>query len=291
MDTLIKRKIDLEPYIDRRYDSPTWGTLTASSFYIKVKLTQNIDDSGLFTDMFFTPSGTSTNITYEPLKQSLINSGYTFPFMSGVKPNMSTAYTETELISLRLPAKKISDYFYYLNSKITGATDSKIEGVRSYNINNPFRVNFNTKTETYINYKNQVINGVDRVKSMGEPNVYVFDTSDDVNLGTPNQISGLRYSDYSGLTRNVVINGVLQEIPLTTVNYIGEGWNQTNTSLSASIKEEFLFGITAVLPTKSDLFIDRGTTNVMDMHLRMSEIKNLSQLENYGNGFYKLNKQ
>lgn len=291
MDTLIKRKIDLEPYIDRRYDSPTWGTLTATSFYIKINLTQTIDDAGLFTDMPFIPSGSSVTLSYEPLKQKLINSGYTFPFMSGIKPNMSTGYTESELVSLRIPSKKISDYFYYLNLKITGATDSKIEGVRSYNITNPFRVNFNTKTETYLNYKNQLINGVDRVKSMGEPNIYVFDTTDDVNLGTQNQINGLRYSDYSGLTREVVIEGVLTEIPLTTVDYIGEGWNQTNTSLSASLKEEFLFGITSVFPTKSDLFIDRGATNVMDMHLRMSEIKNLSQLQNYGNGFFKLNKQ
>jgi hypothetical protein len=31
-------------------------------------------------------------------------------------------------------------------------------------------------------------------------------------------------------------------IPLTTVSYIGEGFNETNTSLSASIKE-YLFGI------------------------------------------------
>ncbi len=291
MDTLIKRKIDLEPYIDRRYDSPTWGAVTADSFYVKVILTQNIDDTGLFTDALFVPTGNTSNLTYEPLKQSLINSGYTFPFMSGIKPNMNTALNENELISLRLPSKKLEDYYYFINSKIVAGTDSKIEGVRSYNILNPFRINFNTKTEQYTNYNNEVVDGVDRIKTMGEPSIYVFDTLNDENLGTENQVYGLRYLDYSGLTREVLIDGVTEEIPLTTVDYIGEGWNSTNTSLFASVKEEFLFGITSVLPTESDLFIDRGATNVMDMHLRMSEVKNLSQLESYGNGFFKLNKQ
>ncbi len=292
MDTLIKRKIYLEDSIDRSYNSKNWGTLTATSFYIKVILTQNIDDSGLFTDDVFIPSGnTGTTLTYQPLKQSLSDSGYTFPFMSGVKPIMNSKLSDYDLMTLRLPSKKIEDYYYFTNSKISGATDSKIEGVRSYNILDPFRINFNVNTETYFNYKNQLVNGVDRIKTINEPSIYVFDTVDDVNLGTENQIHGLRYLDYTGLTRNVVIDDVSEQIPLTIVNYIGEGWNKTNTSLSASLKEEYLFGITEVKPTESDLFIDRGATNVMDMHLRMSEVKNLSQLEKYGNGFFNLNKQ
>ena len=48
---LIKRKIVLEDSTDRNYNSSTWGTVTASTFYINVFLTQNIDDMGLFTDL------------------------------------------------------------------------------------------------------------------------------------------------------------------------------------------------------------------------------------------------
>jgi hypothetical protein len=36
---------------------------------------------------------------------------------------------------------------------------------------------------------------------------------------------------------------------------------------------------------ESDVFIDRGVISVMDMHLRLSEIKDTKQLERYGNGF------
>lgn len=287
---VIKRKIDLEPYIDRRYNSETWGTLTATSFYVKIKLTQTLDDSALFTDSLFLPTG-STMPSYTPLKEKLASSGYTFPFMNGVKPVMNPIVTEYDLMTLRLPSKKIQDYYYYGNLKITGSTDSKIEDVRSYDLAVPFKVDFNINTDTYRNYKNVSVDGVDRVKNMGEPSIYVFDTPDDGNLGTANQVYGLRYLDYTGITNNVVIDGESVSIPLTVVNYVGEGWNQTNTSLFASIKEEYLFGITAVKPTDSDLYLDRGATNVLDMHLRMSEVKNLSQLQNYGNGYYKLNKQ
>ncbi len=289
-DSLIKRKIYLEPYIDRTDNSKTWGTLTATSFYVKIVLTQTIDDSGLFTDMFFIPSASTSNLTYEPLKQSLINSGYTFPFMTGGTPTMTTGSTYDD-VTLRYPSKKLPDYFYITNTKITGATDSKIEGVKSYNLLDPYRINFDVKTERYLNYNGVTIDGVDRIKIIGEPSIYVFDTPNDVNLGTQNQVYGLRYLDYSGITRNVTIEGENQIIPLTVVDYIGEGWNKTNTALSASTKEEYLLGITSVFPTESDLFIDRGATNVLDMHLRMSEIKNLEQLSKYGNGFYKLNKQ
>jgi hypothetical protein len=44
------------------------------------------------------------------------------------------------------------------------------------------------------------------------------------------------------------------------------------------------------LHRSSDVFIDRGVISVMDMHLRLSEIKDIKQLERYGNGFIKLNK-
>ena len=79
-------------------------------------------------------------------------------------------------------------------------------------------------------------------------------------------------------------------IPLTNFNYKGQGWNETDVSLSALTKEEYLFGIISPPEVQSDVFIDRGETTVMDKHLRMSEIKNLGQLERYGNGYYNLTK-
>jgi hypothetical protein len=118
---------------------------------------------------------------------------------------------------------------------------------------------------------------VDRVTQLGTAFTYTFGADkNDPNIGTRNQQNGLLYIDYSG--------GLVQ----TQVSFHGEGWNETNTSLSAITKEEYLFGIVSKPEIESDLFIDRGITTVFDKHLRLSEITNLSELARYGKGYYNL---
>lgn len=285
---VIKRKILLEDSVDRTLNSETWGTLTASTFYLNILLTQDIDDMGLFTDTeFINKDKVDTSVDYSVLVSKLNTLGYVFPFMMGAQPQTLTNVNGVDKITLRLPNSVESDYYAFGNQPITGVTDSKIEDVRSYNENNPYRINFNIATDTYVNYDNVTIFGVDRIKSMNEPKIYVFDTENDNDLGTNNQVSGIQYLDYSGSVSN--ITGEIT--PITNFRFIGEGWNQTNTSLSALTKEEYLFGIISSPEVQSDVFIDRGATSVMDMHLRLSEIRNISELTRYGNGFYKVNKQ
>lgn len=287
-----KRKILLEDSTDRTANSPTWGTITATSFYVKVMLVQDIDDMGMFTDIDYIeldPIGVIPNYTELITKLNL--SGFTFPFMSGILPLPMTGLTGTNEIVLRLPTSVESTYYNYGNLPITGSTDSKIEDVKSYDLAVPFKLGFDMGVETYTSYTNTVINGVDRVSSMGEPTIYVFDTPDDANLGTQNQVYGLQYQDYTGQTRQVIIDGSATNIPVTNYRYIGEGWNETDVSLSALTKQEYLFGIISPPEVQSDVFIDRGITSVMDMHLRLSEIRDLGELSRYGNGYYKLNKQ
>jgi hypothetical protein len=240
---IIKRKILLEDSIDRTYNSPTYGTLTATSFYLKVLLTQSSDDMGIFTDMDYEigPSG----------------------------------LTE-------------SDFYDFGGKNISGFTDSKIDDVRSYNANTPYRVNFDVQTEDYLDFDGNLVSGVDRVTQVGAINTYVIGTDkNDPSIGTTGQTSGLLYQDFSGQTRTIDDETI---IGMTSVDYIGQGWNQTNTSLSALTKEEYLFGIISPPEVQSDVFIDRGETSVIEKHLKMSEISNLGELERYGNKFYKLNK-
>ncbi len=293
---VIKRKILLEDSTDRTYNSPTWGVMTATSFYINVMITQNMDDMGLFTDIdYITEDNSNSNLNpsvfYSDLYNKLSFSGISFPFMSSIIPGPMTGITGTTEITLRLPSSVESDYYNYTNSLITGATDTKIDDVRSYSAGTPFIVGFDMATEVYNNYTGATINGVNRVVSIGEPRIYVFDTPVDANIGTNNQIYGLQYLDYTGNTRQVVIDGMASSIPVTNFRYIGEGWNETNVSLSALTKEEYLFGIISPPEVQSDVFIDRGITTVMDKHLRLSEIKDLGMLSRYGNGYYNLTRQ
>jgi hypothetical protein len=101
----------------------------------------------------------------------------------------------------------------------------------------------------------------------------------------------LQYKDYTGQTRTVIIDGAKKKTFVTSFSYVGEGINETNVSISALTKEEYLFGIISPPEVQSDVFIDRGITTVMDKHLKMSEIKNLGELIRYGNGYYKLTRE
>ena len=290
---VVKRKILLENSIDRSFNSPNWGTITASTFYINVFLTQSIDDMGLFTDIEYFSADTAnpTPVDYTILTTKLLSSGYTFPFMVNLFVYPTTGLTETDLVTLRLPSETESSFYNYMNLPVTGVTDSKIDDLRSYDELNRYRIGFDMEAETYNNYENITVNGISRILSNSEPKTYVFDTENDSLMGTPNQVYGLQYIDYSANTQNILIDNVIVPNQLANFRFIGEGQNETNVSLSALTKEEYLFGIISTPEVKNDVFIDRGVTSVMDMHLRLSEIKNLGQLSRYGNGFYNLTKQ
>lgn len=290
---IIKRKILLEDSTDRDYNSTNWGNLKTSvkDFNLKILLTQSMDDMGMYLDMEYVPkNGSPLPSGFYSILTSNMTGGTTYPFMSGTQPLMNP-YTNFDNSVLRDPLKTESSYYSQLHLRITGMTDSKIEDVRTYAAGDPYRINLPVEKGQYRDYTNTIYYGVSKIKSMGEPRVYAFDAIDDTTLGTVNQIYGLRYLDYTGKTRTVTYNNRTFIDNVTEFSYIGQGLNMTNMSLSALTKEEYLFGIIFPAEVKSDVFIDRGLNSVMDKHLRFSEISNLGRLANYGNGFYKLNKQ
>jgi len=285
----IKRKILLENSIDRS-NPENWGSLTADTFYINVFLTQNIDDMGLFTDISFISANTSSvnSVNYNILINKLTLNGVFFPFMAGITPQNVTGYTTTDDYTIRFTDKIESDYYNFGNLSISASTDSKLDELISYDVSEKYKVGFDMGKNTYLNYNNTLINGVERVVTVGEPTIYVFDAANNPNIGTDNQTTGLKYTDYSAVTRTVTIDGIETTVPLTIVSYISEGWNETNVSLSAITKEEYLFGIVSTPEVKSDVFIDRGIVSVFEPHLILSEIKNLGELTRYGNGYYNI---
>lgn len=290
---IIKRIISLEP-ATVRYSGGTYpyGTVTADTFYINIMLTQNIDDMGLYTDIPFIPKSTvaSDQPDYTILINKLVSSGLTYPFMYGIQPPAPTGTVDNT--DIRVVGDELSDYWAYA-SKISGYTDSKKTDVRSYSDTQNYITGFDVDKTTYTNYIGNTIDGRTRITAQStSASTYVFDANLDANIGTPNQSSGLLYTDFSGQTR-LVINELGQafSIPVTRMEYMGEGWNETNTSLSAITKEEYLFGITQLPEVESDVFIDRGSTTVLEKHLRLSEIESLEHLERYNNGFYTLVKQ
>lgn len=258
---VIKRKILLEESTDRNYGSKTWGTVTATTFYLNIQINQTIDDMGLFTDIDFIPKNENISdaVDYSILIDKLEQEGYSFPFMYGQTPiNFSSELTPTDRAILRLPNKPLPHYYYFGNNALTGTTDSKIDDVRTYKRDVPYIAGFNINEQTYLNYQGNTINGVNRVTAVGDPIIYVFDAQDDLTIGRPNQSTGLQYKDLSASTVNPRLFREGIDLPTTTFRFISEGWNQTNTSVSALIKEEFLLGIISRPEVENDVFIDRG---------------------------------
>jgi hypothetical protein len=297
---IFKKKILLEDFIDRSNNSPVWGVMPKDkSIYLNIMLTQTMDNMGIFADIEYSAkTDTSLVANYDILITKLRDLGISnsdFNFMGG-GIYTTDPYSLTNKEILRIPQKPLSDYSNYpainsLNFKITGYTDSKLEDLRSYDAKIPFKIGFDIERADYYNYVDSLVQGVSRIHSMGEPRIYVFDTPSDSTLGTPSQVNGLQYIEYTGQTREVILNDINSTIPITQFNYGCEGINMLNSSLSAITKEEYLFGIIFPPEVKSEVFIERGITSVMDKHLRLSEIKALNELSRYGNGFYKLNKQ
>lgn len=277
---IIKRRILLEDGISRKSDT-TYGTMTASTFQTKIFLTQTIDMTGIFTDIDYVNEPADFSILINKLGAS----GFTFPFMSGQMPasQVLTGFTKC----LRLVNATPSDW-YGDGDILTANTEGRITELKSYSLANPYIPNFNIGAEVYNNYQNFPINGVSRIISnLSGDTRYVFDANDDAVLGTPNQSTGLLYRRIGNqASRSRTKNMAPYEV--ATVQFKAEGWNMTNTSLSAITKEEYLMGILYPPEVFSDVFIDRGATTVNEMHLRLSEVESVEHLEKYGNGFYNI---
>lgn len=284
---LYKRTILLES-LKSRETGLNYGVITANTIYIDVLLTQTIEDMGMFTDI----ENESQSVLYpltlggvpnlnNPLVDKLLSSGYTFNFM----------YVASQTTA----PQSLSDFYSY-GDRISAYTTSRIGELKKYDVANPYEEMFLFDIGSYVDYQgNTIENSISTIFDMDTSNYtgYTFDTENDINLGTINQETGLMFRDLGELVSNydeeINANIFSQK---ANVSYIGQGWNQTNISLSGNVKEEKYLGITSVPEVQSEVFIDRGGYSVLEPHLRLSEIESLEHLENYSNGsYYKIKKQ
>lgn len=163
--------------------------------------------------------------------------------------------------------------WYKVGDKTEVETDSKLSNMKGYKEDERYKVGFDNNKETYIDFSLHEIKGVSRIISKDEDSTtYVIDAKNDGFIGSDAQTTGLRYIDLPDGT--------------TIVDYIPQGVNDTNSSVMANSKEEYLLGIISKPEIKNDVFIERGELSVTEPHLRLSEIETLEHLTNYGNGYF-----
>ena len=306
-----KRKILLEDYISREPD--TWGTYTwdiasqqsnfatgidssgnaEPSLLLNVFITQDMDDMGIATDMEYTSYDGKDlgNNFYSPLTEKLTGLGLSFSFMS----SGPAALLPHDIYNLdtRYPDKVLSDY-NEPGINLSAYTFQRFEEVKSYDLNNRYIPNFNmAANKTYTDYQGNSYSNVSKVLSNNNysPINYILDGDNNETIDENNPLPqlGLFYKTYVGKNRAVsdnVFGTYLTNV--TELYYKGQAFNETNTSLNALGKEEYLFGITSSPNVYSDVFIDRGRTTVYQSHMQLGEIGNVSELINYGNSYYKI---
>jgi hypothetical protein len=287
-----KVKILLEDYISREPNN-TYGSFSATSFNINIFLTQEIKDIGMYFDALILEFDDKLPpLNYEPIPQKLLDYGNAnFNFIT--QPGSNFYPTGTNYNDIRYKYKTHTDY-YTNNIIVSGLTEDRLQNVSSYGYtgNTKYVPGFDMDKGVYVNYDNELINGVTRVISTNDYNPIIY-TEDgdlnDTNLGTVLQSDGILFKTYTGQTREVITPLINQVIPVTEMFYHGQGVNQTNSTLSALTINEYLLHITSKPKVESDLFIDRGITNVLQSHLQMGEITTIEQLVNYNNGYYNIN--
>ena len=287
-----KYRILLEDYISRNPNSG-YGKITATTFNIHVMLTQNIKDVGRFLDFPFIPYNVnSTTLSYQPIPEKLMDyGGGDFNFIN--QPGSNFFPTGYNYDGVRYKNKNKIDY-YTNNIIVSGLTEDRLENFTSYGYTGTSKYipDFDVDKGFYVNYLNGPVDGITRIISLNDfkPIIYTEDADlNDPNLGTKLQGDGILFKTYSGVSRTVSnLANPNQIIPLTEMYYHGQGVNQRNSTLSALTIEEYLLHITEEPKIESELFIDRGDTDVLQKHLQMGEITSMGDLINYGNGFYNI---
>ena len=153
---------------------------------------------------------------------------------------------------------------------ITGYTTHKLNEVRTYYNTNPFIVGVNGVTVIDSNLTGQTpYNKIEyRVNDDPLNNIY-YKTS---FTTLPNNEYVVKYNNTDTVTT-------------FSTNLQSESFIEMN-----SIKEESKIGMVFPPKVENEIFIDRGSFSVLEPHYRLSEVSTLSELENYKNGYYKINK-
>lgn len=236
----------------------------------KINLNQKYDVLGLMTDLNFGEYVITTDTRSYPVENNNSIQSNTLLFGS---------YSTEELAEN-----------FIQGGKIDALTDSKSHMVKSYSANEPYKIGLDIDKSTYKNYNGDTVDGVTRVTNVnGDELTYVVEGNNDSFLGTDEQNDGLLFIDnpIDGFNSN---NAEINENMSTKVRYLGNGWNNANSSMSAQIQEEYLIGIINPPEVNNEIFIERGATNILERHLRLSEIETLDHLERYGNGYYNINR-
>ena len=245
---IIKRKILIETLFSRRPDV-TYGTMTASTVYLPIFITQTFDNTGLMIDQPFTDSGSTITLT-----------GNTYNTrMPGTTPDM----------------------YYDVGDMLSGYCDSRLTECRHYGVPQ-YIPNVPVDPTTVVDFEGNTVSSFNELFNLnstltsGTTTYTIGGNPLDPGYGTIDQRSGIFLIDYGLYTAS-------SKTIFVTKN---EGINSGNSSLSANTSIEEYLGIVFPPETQSDVFIIRGRSTIFEPHFKLGEVESVDHLERFGNGYY-----
>ena len=230
------------------------GQKIKNTIDISVFMTQKIDDMGLFTDKPYTEK--TDLLVDEP---SGFNS-FEYGRLAGAPVN----------------------FYYKDNVTITGYTDDGFLGqVKSYRKNSNgddiYVPNLNTSDDS-----ENIFNGV--LIEDNEKTVYkIGANTNDINN------TGVKFTTFKNrYTKTKDDFGKNLSYKTTIFESNNGGWNQFNTSLSATTKKEEYLGVVFKPEVESAVFINRGVADIFERHSLLSEIKTTNDIDTNRGGFIRI---
>jgi hypothetical protein len=230
------------------------GQKIVNTIDISLFINQKIDDMGIFTDKPFVPKDTL-----------LIN-----------KPQEFNSFTYGRLAGAPI------EFYYKDNISITGYTDDSLLGqVKSYRKDLSGDDIYVTNLNTSDDAKN-IFNGV--ISEDTEKTIYKIGA----NVNDKNN-TGIKYTTFKNKYTKKVDEFDKNSSYKTTIFETGNGgWNEFNTSLSATIKKEEYLGVVFKPEVESVVFINRGIADIFERHSLLSEIKTTNDIDTNRGGFIRI---
>lgn len=177
----------------------------------------------------------------------------------------------------------LANYFTKSVKKITGKTESRLNLLKSYNVNTPYTIGINYAEDT-----TKTFSGVIDITS--EYVEYVI--GGELRNGNYYDLTGVIYKTYN-TSRDYFDEQTDSVITIldTDFTYYTRSYTIFNTEVKALIKENNFMGIVESPKVKSNINIDRGVIEIFERHLRMADITNIGGLEIYNNNYYSITKQ
>jgi hypothetical protein len=183
----------------------------------------------------------------------------------------------------RISGLNIENYYNFEEYEVTGFTESQLEVVATYNQANPYIENLNVSDTPSLDFT-----GVLDIKDRSI--VYVIGGALNVGQYVPN--TGIVYE--TSLVPRIVQNPLTREystIDQTTFKYYTKGIREYNSILRAIIHEEKFLNVVFEPTVNNNVVVDRGTVNVNERHLKLSEIDSVEQMVRYGQNFFNVVKK